>query len=247
MRRRAAALATLVAVVGAGCGEAGGERATEAVRGFVAALERGDGRAACDRLTERGIAELLLAAVRAGTRGEGLDAPAADRCALVAARLAARSDRLAGLRRSPVGVVRIEGDRATVETRAGAYELEERSGRWRLSRFAPVARVLTGEPAVGEPVHVAVVRPKLREPALGATLAGRADDEVAELSGTLDPADAGLKVQPSGATGVTSVEARDGRFRVRLELVRGHNLVVLTAHAPGRRRTELAVRLFLEG
>ena len=247
MRRRAAALATLLAVAGAGCGEADGERAVEAVHRFVAALERGDGQMACDRLTDRGMAELLLAAVHTRTRTDGLDAPAANCCSLLAARLAARSGRLAGLRRSRVGAVRIEGDRATVETRAGAYELEERDGRWRLSRFAPVARVLAGEPAASEPVHLAVVRPKLREPALGATLAGRADDDVAELSGTLEPANAGLEEQSLGATRVTRVEARDGRFRVRLELARGHNVVVLTAHAPGRRRTALAVRLFFDG
>ena len=114
MRPRIALLATVLAAGVAGCGEADGERAVESVRGFVAALERRDGQAACERLTERGMAELLLAALLARTAAHGLEGPATDRCALLARRLAAKNGGLARLRRARVRAVRIEGDRGTV-------------------------------------------------------------------------------------------------------------------------------------
>ena len=227
------------------CEDADDELAVDAVRGFVGALERGDGRAACERLSEAGVSELLLTALRAGTRADGLDPPSADRCAVIASRLGDGAEGLAELRRSPVSAVRVEGDRATVETRAGAYEAQERDGRWLVGALEPVARATTGSQAPGEPVHLSVVRPKLTEPALGPAVAGRTDDDVVELSGTLDPADATLTVRPSGGTRVTRVEARDGRFGVALELTRGRNEIVLAAAASGRERTERAIRLTL--
>ncbi|HEV2774440.1 MAG TPA: hypothetical protein VGV90_02505 [Solirubrobacteraceae bacterium] len=47
-----------------GCRDADSARAVDAVREFVSALERTDGVAACHRLSEAGVSELLLAAVR---------------------------------------------------------------------------------------------------------------------------------------------------------------------------------------
>ena len=243
--RRSPLLFVLVAALAlGGCRDADEELAVGAVREFVGALERGDGRSACARLSEAGMSELLLTAVRARTL-VALEDTGADRCAAVASGLARRAVGLAALRRSPVSAVRVEGDRATVETRAGAYEAEERDGRWLVGAFEPVAEALAGVPPPGEPVHLSVVRPRLTEPALGPVAAGRADDGVAELTGTLEPADAVLEARASGGTRVERVEARDGRFRVRLRLRRGHNDVVLTARAAGRAPIERIVRLTL--
>lgn len=249
MRRSAALLASAVglATAAAGCRERDTEEATAAVRGFVAALERGDGRAACERLAEPGVADLFVTAIRAETSGDGLEAPDADRCALVAERLAANASApLAELRSAPVTAVRLEGDRATVETRAGSYELEERDGRWLVSGLEPVTRVLADGTVPREPVHLTLVRPRNREPAPGPAVAVRADDDVAEISGTLVPGDATLEARPSGATRVTKLEHGDGRFRVELALQRGVNEVVLSATAPGRERIERLVRLTLK-
>ena len=241
-----AALLVVIALLAGGCRDNEGERAERAVRELVGALERGDGRAACDRLSEAGISELLLAGIREGVPASGLEAPTADRCALVARRLAEGARGLGELRRAATTRVLLEGDRATVETRAGAYEVEERDGRWHVARLEPVVRVLTGGPADEHPVGITVVRPKLAEPALGPALAGRTDKASIELTGTLEPEDARLQIEPSPGTEVRRVEARDGRFRVELELQRGHNEVLLGARAPGRAPTELAVRLTRE-
>ena len=246
MRRSLAAGLAVLAAAGAGCREQDGDAAVTAVHEMIAAIDRGDGHAACDRLAEAGVSELLLAAVRAGERVEGLEAPEADPCALVAERLSAEGAALVTLREAPVSAVRVEGDRATVETHAGAYEVVERDGRWLVSGLAPVARVLAGEPPPRRPVHLTVVEPKLSEPAVGPALAGRADDDVAELQGTLVPEDAELEVRPLGETRVESVEAGDGRFRVRLKLRPGRNDVVLAASAPGNEPVERRVRLVLE-
>jgi hypothetical protein len=238
---------SLSALLAAGCGETDGERAVRAVREFVGALERADGRPACERLAEAGVSELLLAALRTGIPASGLESPGADRCAIVARRLAEGASGLAELRRSPVTRTLVEGDRATVETRTGAYELEEgRDGHWRVARFEPVVRVLTGGSASERPVGLAVVRPRLREPALGPALAGRTDEESIELTGTLEPEGARLGVEPSPGTRAARVDASDGRFRVRLRLRPGRNEVVLVARAPGRATNELAVRLTRE-
>ena len=248
MGRRSGLVAlALAALLAGGCRESEGKRAVQAVRGFVGALERADGHAACERLAEAGVSELLLAALRTGVPASGLEAPRADRCAIVARRLVDDAAGLGELRRSPVTRTLLEGDRATVETRAGAYEVEEeRDGRWRVARFEPVVRVLTSGWASERPVGLAVVRPRLREPALGPALAGRTDEASIEVSGTLEPDDARLGVTASPGTRLVRVEARDGRFRVKLELRRGRNDVLLIARAPGRAATELAVRLTRE-
>jgi hypothetical protein len=119
--RRSAALVVAVAVLAAGgCGRDDTQLAEQSVRGLIAAMERADGRAACDRLSQTGVSELLAAAVRRGTGAEPLDAADVDHCAVVAARVASGADGLERLRLSPVGDVSVEGDRATVRTQAGA-------------------------------------------------------------------------------------------------------------------------------
>ena len=236
----------VAALLAGGCRDGEGDRAARAVRDFVGALERADGRAACDRLTEAGVSELLLTGIRGGVEASGLEDPRADRCAIVAQRLAQDARGLDELRRAPRTRTLLEGDRATVQTRAGAVEVEERDGRWQVARFEPVVRVLTGGPAGEQPVGLAVVRPRLSEPALGPALAGRTDRRWIELTGTLEPHDAQVAVEPSRGTRVRRVEARDGRFRVELELRRGHNEVLLRARAPRRAPTEVAVRLTRE-
>ena len=245
MGRRSALVTVVAAALTAGCGDrpSEGERAVQEVREFVGALERADGRAACERLAEAGVSELLLVALRGDVSTAGLEQPRDDRCAVIARRLAEGTSGLDELRRAPVTRTLIEGDRATVETEAGPYEAEEgRDGRWRVARFEPVARALAGRPASERPVGLVLVRPKLREPALGPAVAGRVKQASIELTGTLEPQDARLEATPSPGTRVGRVEARDGRFRVKLDLRRGPNEVLLTARAPGRAPTELAVR-----
>jgi hypothetical protein len=103
-----------------------------------------------------------------------------------------------------------------------------------------VVRVFTGGPADEHPVGITVVRPKLREPALGPARAGRTGEASIALTGTLEPEAARLDAEPSPGTRVRRVEARDGRFRVELALRPGRNEVLLRARAPGRAPTELA-------
>lgn len=244
-RNRLAALA-LSALVLAGCRESEGELARRTVDEFTAALVRGDGTAACDRLAEAGVSELLLAALQADLRTTGLDAPTVDRCAVIARDLAEDAPELSRLRRAHITRTLLEGDVATVDTDAGAYELEEVRGRWRLTRFEPVAAVLAGRAAPVKPVFLTIVRPELPEPALGKALAGRTRDETVELTGTFAPADAGVTIDAAPGTRVRSSEVRDGRLRVEIELRRGHNEILLVASAPGRADTELAVRLTRE-
>ena len=240
--RRLTLLAFLaLAAMGSGCQPSDSSRAVDTVRDFITALQRADGRAACEQLAEAGISELLLAGVRSEVRPSGLGEPAADRCAIVAESLAGSAAGLGELRDSPVSRTLVEGDRATIETRAGAYEAEEVDGRWLLTRFDPVAEVLAGGSPPDHPVHLSVVRPRLREPALGATLAGRTDEESIELTGTLDPPDATLSIGEATGAEVERVEVRDGRFRVELGLSRGLNEVLLVAEAPSRSTTELAI------
>ena len=227
-----------------GCRDDDRTRAADAVREFVGALERADGAAACHRLAEAGVAELLLAAVRANVEAEGLDAPGAEHCAIVAARLASGvHDRLARLRLSPVTGVTVEGDTAAVRTDAGAYEAREVDGRWRVARCDPVIAVLTGSAPQRRPVHLTVVRPRLDEPALGAGLAGRTHEAEIEISGSLEPRDASVRVVRSLGAAVRRVEARDGRFRIRVALQRGANRLLLEASAPEREPIELSVKL----
>lgn len=244
--RRSACVALLLALAMGACTDADGDVAERTVREFVAALERGDGRAACERLGDAGTSELLLTALEVGTSADGLNTPGTDRCALLASRLASGEPALAALARAPVIRTSVEGDRATVWTRAGAYEAEERDGRWLVSGFEPVARAVTGRPVSRPPVHLSVVRPKLREAALGPARAGRVKDEDVELSGTLDPPDADLDAEATRGASIERAEAGDGRFRVRLRLRPGPNDVLLTARAPGREPTERPVRLTLE-
>ena len=245
MRRHRGLIIIAVAAVSiGGCRDADSTRAVDAVHEFVSALERTDGAAACHRLAEAGISELLLAAVRANVEAEGLDAPGADRCAIVAARLAnGVRDRLAALRRSRVTGVTVEGDTAAVRTDAGAYEAREVDGRWRVARLDPVIAVLTGGAPQRRPVHLTIVRPELDEAALGASLAGRSDDAEIEISGSLEPGDASVRVVSALGARVRSVESRDGRFRIRVTLQRGTNRLLLKVSAAEREPIELAVKL----
>lgn len=239
-------LIVLVAATIGGCREDDSDRAVSAVREFVGALERGDGRAACDRLAEAGVSELLLAAVRARIDPSGLDKPGAQRCAIVARRLADdATDLLSQLRRSPVTSTTIEGDLAVVRTHAGAYEAQEVDGRWRLARLDPVVAAVTPGAPARRPVHLTVVRPKLEQPALGAALAGPADDATVEVSGSLEPAGASLRAVGSSGARVERVEARDGRFRVSAVLQPGRNGLLLHADAPGRDPTDVSIELTL--
>lgn len=125
-----------------GCREDDRTRAVDAVHEFLSALERADGASACHRLAEAGVSEPLLAAVRANVDAEGLDAPGAEHCTIVAARLAnGVQDRVAQLRVAPVTGVAVEGDTAAVRTGAGAYETREVDGHWRVARY-PSVRVV---------------------------------------------------------------------------------------------------------
>lgn len=245
MRRPSCLIIIALAAVSIGaCRDDDSTRAVDAVREFVSALQRKDGAAACRRLAEAGVSELLLAAVRANVDAEGLDAPGAEHCAIIATRLAnGVQDRMAHLRRSPVTGVTVEGDTAAVRTDTGAYEARELDGRWRVERLDPVIAVLTGGAPKRRPVHLTIVRPKLDEPALGAGLAGRTDDADVELSGSLEPGDASVRVVRALGAGVRSVESRDGRFRIRVALQRGTSRLLLKASAPGREPVELSVKL----
>ena len=247
MRRpRALVILALAAVLLTGCRESEEERVRRTVDEFTAALVSGEGAAACERLAEAGVAELLLAALRADMPAMVLDEPTVDKCAVIAKRLSEEATALADLRQ--VGVTRtlLKGDLATVETEAGPYELEEVDGRWRLTRFDPAADVLSGRSAPVRPVSLSIARPELSEPALGRALAGRTDKDRLELTGSVDPEDARVRIEPSAGTRVKRAEVRDGRFRVELELQRGHNEVRLAASAPGHAETELAVRITRE-
>ena len=243
-RPRSLIIIAVAAFLIGGCRDDDGTQAADAVHEFLGALERADGAAACHRLAEAGVSELLLGAVRANVDAEGLDAPGAEHCAIVAARLAnGAQDRVARLRVSPVTDVAVEGDTAAVRTNAGAYEAREVDGRWRLARLDPVIAVLTGGAPTRRPVHLTIVRPRLEEPALGAAVAGRTDDAQVEISGSLEPGDASVRVVRASGARVRSVESRDGRFRIRVALQRGTNRLLLEASAPDREPIELAVNL----
>lgn len=244
-RSRLATLALAVLAL-AGCRESDAELARRTVDEFTAALVRGEGTAACDRLAEAGVSELLLVALQADLRETRLGATTVDRCAVIARELAEDAPELSRIRDARVSRTLLEGDVATVETDAGAYELEEVHGRWRVTRFEPVAAVLAGLPAPVRPVSLTIARPELSEPALGKALAGHTRDETVELTGTFTPADARVTIEHAPGTRVHSAEVGDGRLRVELRLRRGHNQIRLLASAPGRADTELAVRLTRE-
>jgi hypothetical protein len=162
----------------------------------------------------------------------------------VAARLASgEQDRVAALRLAPVTGVAVEGDTAAVRTDAGAYEAREVDGRWRVARLDPVITVLSGGTPRLRPVHLTIVRPKLDQPALGPAVAGRTDDADVEISGSLEPRDASVRVVRASGARVRSVESRDGRFRIRVALQRGSNRLLLEASARDRETIELAVTL----
>lgn len=131
--------------------------------------------------------------------------------------------------------------------RRPGYEAKEVDGRWRVARLDPVVAVLTGRAPRRQPVHLTIVRPKLDEPALGAALAGRTDDAGVELSVSLEPGDASVRVVRALGARVRSVESRDGRFRIRVALQRGTNRLLLEASAAGREAIELSVRLTRAG
>ena len=239
-------LLALAALVLSGCGDSDGGQVRRTADQFTAALVRGDGTAACERLAEAGVSELLLIALRAEVPATALDEPAVDHCAVIAERLAADANGLADLQDVPVTRTLLEGDVATVETHAGSYELEEINGRWRLTRFDPVATVLAGRPAPVRPVSVTIARPQLADPALGSALAGTTRKKTVELTASMEPKDARVQIAPSTGTRVRRLEARDGRVRAELELQRGRNEVLLSASTPGRASTELAVRITRE-
>lgn len=249
MRRSAAALAITACLALVGCGEpTDGERAGAAVRSMLQALQAHDGAAACDHLTQRGISELLAAAVRAGTSAPAVGDPRTDTCARVAeATSRTATTGLSTLATAPVTRIMLDGDSAAIETHAGAYEAKEIDGRWRVDRLGPVVDVLAGDPPPSRPAHLTIVRPKLSEPAVGHALAGRTSDSTLELSGRIDPEDAQLDVDTLEGTTAEAVEARDGRFKVKLALRPGSNHVLLTLTAPGRQRSELAVRILRDG
>jgi hypothetical protein len=245
MRRpRNLILIAMAAVAIGGCRADDTTRAADAVHGFLSALERADGAAACHRLAEAGVSELLLGAVRANVAAEGLGAPGAEHCAIIAARLASGvRDQVAQLRRSPVADVAVDGETATVRTDAGAYEAREVDGRWRVARLDPVLTVLAGGAPERRPVHLTIVRPRLDEPALGAALAGRTDEAQIEISGSVEPGDASVRVVRALGARLHSVVSRDGRFQIRVALRRGTNRLLLEASAPARETIELAVTL----
>jgi hypothetical protein len=240
MKRREAVLGLVLLCVlaAAGCRPAQSDRAVEATRAFLGGLARADGPAVCERLTEAGVSELLLLALEHRVPFAPADAPAPDTCARIAERLPV--DGVASMLRSPVSRVVLHGDKATVETEAGSYEAEERDGRWRVSRFDPVAQALRGTVAPA-PVALTVVRPDLERPSLGPSVAGETTDAELELTGTLAPATARLDVSSRAGGAVEEVAARDGRFSVRVPLRPGENLFVLTATAPGRDPSEIGV------
>ena len=242
-RPRAMLLAALAAVSMGGCRDDDSERAIGAVEDFVGELAAMDGTLACNRLSEAGVSELLLASVRVRIDASGLDATGAKRCEIVERRVSRGAEgRLAELRRSAVTGVVLEGDRASVRTEAGAYEVEEVDGHWRLTRFDPVVSALTrGSPS--RLVHLTVVRPKLEEPALGPSLSGRTEDATTEIKGSIEPPDASLKVVRASGARVKSVHTRDGRFRIRVALQRGRNRLLIRADAPGRDPIEVSVEL----
>ncbi|MDP8909346.1 MAG: hypothetical protein M3N47_09585, partial [Chloroflexota bacterium] len=91
----------LTALLLTSCGESEGGQVRRTVDEFTAALARGDGAAACERLAEAGVSELLLAAVRAYVPATGLEEPTVDRCAVIAERLAEDATGLAELRQVP--------------------------------------------------------------------------------------------------------------------------------------------------
>ena len=236
-------IATVALTIG-GCRDDDSTRAVVAVHEFLSALERADGAAACHRLAEAGVSELLLGAVRANVDADGLDAPGAEQCGIIAARLAnGVRDRVAQLRAAPVTSVSVEGDTATVRTDAGAYEAREVDGRWRLARLEPAIAVLTGSAPKRRPVHLTIIRPRLDAPALGAAVAGHADAADVEISGSLEPDDGSVRVIRAVGARVRSVEARDGRFRIGVALQRGTNRLLLAASAPARAPIELSVEL----
>ncbi|HEV2774441.1 MAG TPA: hypothetical protein VGV90_02510 [Solirubrobacteraceae bacterium] len=113
----------------------------------------------------------------------------------------------------------IEGDTAAVRTDAGAYEAREVDGRWRVARLDPAIAVLTGGAPKRRPVHLTIVRPKLEEPALGAALAGRSDDADTEISGSLDPDDASVRVVRAGPRADRALGETDPRAGARRERV----------------------------
>ena len=102
MRRRSALLCA-VALAGmlAGCRPSQSERATAAVHGFLDAVARGDGAAACDRLGEGGLSEVLLLALEEGVPVEADAARAPDTCARIVERLPGK-EQAAAVRRAPV-------------------------------------------------------------------------------------------------------------------------------------------------
>ena len=242
-RPRALLMSALAALSIGGCRNDDSERAIAGVEDFVGALETGNGALACNRLAESGVSELLLVAVRARIDASGLDAPGAKRCEIVARRVSRGAEgRLSELRRSAVTGAVLEGDRGSVRTEAGAYEVKEVNGRWRLARFDPVVAALA-RGSTSRPVHLTVVRPKLEEPALGPSLSGRTENATAEIKGSIEPPDASLKVIRASGARVKSVHSRDARFRIRLALRRGRNRLLIRADAPRRDPIEVSIEL----
>lgn len=129
----AVALLSTVAACGSDSADAENARVKQAVDGWQADLVRGRGQAACSRLNEDGLEELLL--IRGGVGGIPIDAS----CPQVV-RLMLRGSRRTGARLRPAKTVsvRVDGDRATAEVRANGYEpapigLAKNDGEWKIS------------------------------------------------------------------------------------------------------------------
>jgi hypothetical protein len=217
VRGRGGLTAVLAALGLMSCAPAAGEGAAGAVRELLAALDRGDGAAACERLSEAGVAELLLVAVEQRVETGGLRPERPGVCARVAERLASGAD-LAALRRAP----------------------------WTIARMAPVAQALRRGDPPASPVLLAVAQPRFTAPALGETLAHRTTEATIEVTGTIHPPQARLRAQPLQGATIEEAEAADGRLRVRLRLRPGPNDVLLHAAAPGREATTLGLRIVRE-
>jgi hypothetical protein len=242
-RSAAAVVLAACALAAAGCTERDAAGAETAVRDFLAAVERGDGERACRRLTEAGVAELLLAARQGRSAAPPSEPGPRPACAHVVEGVPAERRRLGALRRAPVERSIVEGDRATVETAAGSYELEEVRGSWRVSRFAPAARVLRGDDRRERPVLLRTVRPAFTDPALGESAATETDDEELEIHGAVEPPDARVGARLLRGGTLERITAGDGRWRLRLRPARGDNAVALTARAPGRSDATLVLRV----
>jgi hypothetical protein len=128
-----ALLSTIAACGSSDSSEAENARARQAVDDWQADLTRGDGEAACSRLTKAGLEELLL--IRGSTGGIPADAG----CPQVV-RLMRRGAQRTGARLRPAKTVsvRVDGDRATAQVSTNGFRpvpvgLAKQNGEWKIS------------------------------------------------------------------------------------------------------------------